>query len=93
MSNDTVNVTGEGMNDAINELVQRFRDGGEVTRNKIILTLAQRAQLAEKRADTAEHRLTDVKRDWWGGFFKLFSDDEIDEAISRILKHAEKKRK
>jgi hypothetical protein len=85
MSNVTINNDG-GMSEAIDDLIQQWRNGGPTTQRRIVLSLAERAKLAEGRMEG-------VKRNLWSVVCDIWKDDEADELMSRLMKRAEKRKK
>jgi len=85
MANTKTN-SNEGISEAIDDLVTAFIAGGESTKRRIALTLAERAKLAEGRIDG-------VKRNLWSVVCDIWRDDEADELVSRLMKRAERRKK
>jgi hypothetical protein len=85
MSNVTTNNDG-GMSEAIDEMVQQFRNGGPDTQQKIVIKLAkQNKSLVIKLQLAWRH----VK----GAANALLDDEEADQFVAELIKKAERKLK
>ena len=82
MSIETIN--DGGMMEALDELLEQFQNGGPDTKQRI-------APVIVKRAKAAEGKLQSVKRNFWSAVCDLWSDEEADDLIARLMKRAEKR--
>jgi hypothetical protein len=90
MSNVTTNNDG-GMNDAIDDLLQQWRNGGPTTQRRIVLSLAERAKLAEGRRAEMQEQINEAARFAWSAVNKLQPDENIlDEWMARLIKKRKK---